>query len=101
MFDGSEISSKDAYMLVYTRKDSPVDCNGTTTHKPNGDDPKQANVEPTIPPPRVLDVINSLNAAHDEACEAHVEKSEQLTSAIHFHFDVHFCQRKRGQITIR
>ena len=61
-------------MLVYTRKGSAVDCNGSALHKTTGD---RSTVQPETPtpPPRVLDVINSLNAAHDEACEAHTEKS--------------------------
>jgi hypothetical protein len=73
-------------MLVYTRKNLSINCNGTVAHKANGDS-KQAKPEIPTPPPRVLDVINSLNAAHDEACEAHAEKSEHITSNIFFDFD--------------
>jgi hypothetical protein len=55
-------------MLVYTRKNSSVDC------KANGDSSKQAEQDIPTPPPRVLKLINSFNAAHDEACEAHAKK---------------------------
>jgi ubiquitin carboxyl-terminal hydrolase 48 len=68
-------------MLVYTRKDSSGSCNGTVKHKANGDDPKATTEIPT-PPPRVLDLINSFNAAHDQACEAHAEKSEHSIAGI-------------------
>jgi len=56
-------------MLVYTRKE-------TVVHKANGHGPRESQLEVPTPPPRVLDVVNALNAAHDEACEARATKSE-------------------------
>jgi len=55
-------------MLVYTRKNSSIECNA------NGDSSEQAKQDIPTPPSRVLNLINSFNAAHDEACEAHAKK---------------------------
>ncbi|KAJ7063468.1 hypothetical protein C8F01DRAFT_78645 [Mycena amicta] len=59
----SRISSKDAYMLVYSRRES---C---------------ASPEVPDPPPRALRVVNDLNAAHDRACEAYAEKEKMTLAA--------------------
>jgi hypothetical protein len=55
-------------MLVYTRKIESVDC---TT---DGHSSKQTKQDIPTPPLRVLNMINSFNAAHDEACETHAKK---------------------------
>ncbi|KAJ6497048.1 hypothetical protein C8R47DRAFT_1184375 [Mycena vitilis] len=54
----SRISSKDAYMLIYARKD-----------------PCTASQEPPIPP-RASAVIDALNIDHKKACESHAEKEK-------------------------
>ncbi|KAL5489782.1 hypothetical protein ACEPAI_4614 [Sanghuangporus weigelae] len=46
------LSSKDAYMLIYARRQ----------------DPKQANARPLTPPPKALELIRSCNEAHKKAC---------------------------------
>jgi hypothetical protein len=82
-------------MLVYTRKGSAVDCNRSALHKPTGDCSTAQSETPT-PPPRVLDVINSLNAAHDEACEAYTEKSVIVFLIVFFFDSDALVQRKGG-----
>lgn len=72
----SEITSKDAYMLVYTRKNACISRDCTALHEFSSTKDTNCNGHghtlqetPTPPPARVLDVVNSLNAAHDQACE--------------------------------
>ncbi|KAJ6623503.1 hypothetical protein B0H10DRAFT_2010118 [Mycena sp. CBHHK59/15] len=60
--ESSRISSKDAYMLIYARKEPCM--------------PSQV----PIPPPRALDVVDALNTAHGMACESFSEK-EKLADA--------------------
>jgi len=71
-------------MLVYTRKDSSVDCNGTA-HRVNGDNSKQAKEEIPTPPPRVLDLINSFNAAHERHAKC-MYKSQSIAVSIEVDF---------------
>ncbi|KAJ7510074.1 cysteine proteinase [Mycena galericulata] len=55
----SRISSKDAYMLIYARKEA---C---------------PSPEIPTPPSRALEVVNALNAAHDKACDSYAKKEKQ------------------------
>ncbi|KAJ7444900.1 hypothetical protein FB451DRAFT_1343700 [Mycena latifolia] len=59
----SRISSKDAYMLIYARRE-----------------PCAPSQEVPVPPPQALAVVTALNAAHDTACASYAEK-EQKASA--------------------
>ncbi|OBZ75519.1 Ubiquitin carboxyl-terminal hydrolase 48 [Grifola frondosa] len=62
----THISSKDAYMLVYSRvgeKGSPVKTELSTIT--------------LTPPDRALGAVNILNAAHDKACEEFAERENQ------------------------
>ncbi|KAJ6525652.1 hypothetical protein B0H19DRAFT_585928 [Mycena capillaripes] len=61
----SRISSKDAYMLIYARKEP---CN-----------PSQASELPT-PPPRAMAVVDALNVAHDKACGSYAEKEKKANA---------------------
>ncbi|KAJ7775067.1 hypothetical protein B0H16DRAFT_1672615 [Mycena metata] len=56
----SRISSKDAYMLIYARKES---CNSPSR-------------DPPVPPLPASSVVDALNAAHDKACESYAEKEK-------------------------
>jgi ubiquitin carboxyl-terminal hydrolase 48 len=49
-------------MLIYSRRKNPVD----------GD--QSPGLEIPTPPARALDVVNKLNADHDEACEKYEER---------------------------
>ncbi|KAI0064483.1 cysteine proteinase [Artomyces pyxidatus] len=53
------MSSKDAYMLVYTRR---------------GSLPQASEEHLSKPPARALDAIRKLNVAHEEACNAHCKR---------------------------
>lgn len=77
----SQISSKDAYMLVYAKKWSPaLPCNGSTEHegpsalKVHGSRSQEVMKETCSPPSRVMEYISALNAAHDDACEKYLTK---------------------------
>ncbi|KAF7338128.1 hypothetical protein MVEN_02037600 [Mycena venus] len=59
----SRISSKDAYMLIYARKEACA-----------------RSPDPPIPPPAALAVVEALNTAHEKACETYNEK-EKIASA--------------------
>lgn len=52
----SYISSRDAYMLIYTRA-------------PEGSAEQSNSAEDPQPPARALHVVEELNATHEEACE--------------------------------
>ena len=86
-------------MLVYARKDSSFDHSGGVTHETNGDVSMQAKPEIAIPPPRVLSLINALNAAHDEECESHAKRFERFSFSIIFDSQS-LRQRKGGQTSI-
>ncbi|KAG6814528.1 hypothetical protein H0H92_000054 [Tricholoma furcatifolium] len=60
------ISSKDAYMLIYSRKLDSGKLPSMTNIEKTGDIP--------VPPSDALDVVKELNAAHDEACETYDNK---------------------------
>lgn len=65
----SDIYSKDAYMLVYTLRDLPTAAGRKSGCGTNGN-------EDAIPEPprRVMEVVDRLNAAHDEACDTYIQK---------------------------
>lgn len=85
---GDIFSSKDAYMLVYARKElnlstSTEPCNPSTSHcgvdeisKTNGS-PVPTTTIPN-PPPRARDLVRALNTAHDEVCEQYLAKEKEL-----------------------
>ncbi|KAK7020447.1 hypothetical protein R3P38DRAFT_2969526 [Favolaschia claudopus] len=59
----SRISSKDAYMLIYARKE-----------------PCSQRLDPPTPPPEALAVVETLNTAHEKACEDYAEKEKAVTA---------------------
>ncbi|KAF8212019.1 hypothetical protein K438DRAFT_1223096 [Mycena galopus ATCC 62051] len=59
----SRIPSKDAYMLIYARKEA---CSQSP--------------DPPIPPPAALSVVEALNKAHEKACESYTEKDKNATA---------------------
>lgn len=63
----SIISSKDAYMLIYARKEVCTSNIQTSME-----------IDAPVPPPRALEVVKSLNAAHDETCEVYSSKYAPL-----------------------
>ncbi|GBE82261.1 cysteine proteinase [Sparassis latifolia] len=84
----SYISSKDAYMLVYSRIDMRSSeltknvINGKAPHRsysPQANGSAHAHSQITIPspPPRAMEAVRMLNAAHDQACEEFTEKEKQ------------------------
>ncbi|KAG6860930.1 hypothetical protein C0995_005885 [Termitomyces sp. Mi166 len=64
------ITSKDAYMLIYVRT---ILSAGSAAPEEG-----EANLNIPTPPSDALKVIDSLNAAHDEACEIYNKKRELL-----------------------
>ncbi|OCH88183.1 cysteine proteinase [Obba rivulosa] len=81
----SHVSSKDAYMLIYSRvggNSTPTStANGHAEHSgaTNGHRVQSAD-EPTpapMPPPRAAEAVKALNAAHKKACEDHAEKDAE------------------------
>lgn len=63
----SYVSSKDAYMLIYTR------VSDETAEDLKGDlDPQ--------PPPRALRVVEELNVNHEKECEEYIAKCDLLES---------------------
>ncbi|KAI0079874.1 cysteine proteinase [Panus rudis PR-1116 ss-1] len=79
--DEGTVTSKDAYMLVYARvphmKDVPSDSVAST------------ETVDLKPPPRALDVVNTLNTELDKACKEYATKEKAL--------EQHF-QRKRRMV---
>lgn len=70
----SEISSKDAYMLIYARREpAKTEQEGAP------------NITPLdlLPSPDVMEVVNSLNATHDEECETFSIKYTPLSTCNH------------------
>ncbi|KAH9483698.1 Ubiquitin carboxyl-terminal hydrolase 48 [Psilocybe cubensis] len=67
------ITSKDAYMLIYAKK-----SNATAVSNPN------SSVTPVSllsePPVRAMEVIQTLNAEHENACKHYKEKEEDAKS---------------------
>lgn len=64
------ISSKDAYMLVYTRVPPPDwGCPSGSASAPN-------NFTPPVPfpPPHALTVVHAITSTHKEACKTYTEK---------------------------
>ncbi|KAJ7156934.1 hypothetical protein C8R43DRAFT_1183392, partial [Mycena crocata] len=75
-FKPSRVSSKDAYMLIYARKEP---CS-----------PSQ--VEVPVPPTPALEVVNALNTAHDAAYERYTEKQKTA--------DLRFAETRRKVLDI-
>ncbi|KAI6045712.1 hypothetical protein EDC04DRAFT_2877115 [Pisolithus marmoratus] len=81
-------SSKDAYMLIYARKESwpsnPTEPCNSSTSRGGAEEISKANdnLVPTtivpLPPPRAHDLVGALNAAHDEACKQYLSKEKAL-----------------------
>ena len=57
------ISSKDAYMLIYSKKV----CSTHGLNAPNG--PSEGIKRSPQPPARALEIVHGLNASHDTLCE--------------------------------
>ena len=57
------LSSRDAYMLIYARRD----------------DSKRANTWPLDPPPEALEIIVQANEAHEKVCAEYDAKYVNLT----------------------
>ncbi|KAF5380840.1 hypothetical protein D9615_004069 [Tricholomella constricta] len=80
------ISSKDAYMLIYARK-APDLSNGSSLLE---------NCDTTspipVPPSDALEVVNALNAAHDETCDAYGKKKKLIKAR--------FLERRRKVMDI-
>ncbi|KAG9318845.1 hypothetical protein JVU11DRAFT_949 [Chiua virens] len=97
--EGDVFSSRDAYMLIYARKgeepttlghaatpnlvgdtldpnSSPTFINGAS--RPGGG--SQSTSDPTVlvPPQRARDVVKTLNASHDEACELYARREKEV-----------------------
>ncbi|KAI0362032.1 cysteine proteinase [Trametes cingulata] len=74
--DGPDyISSKDAYMLVYARvgdRTVPAKTNG---HAESGS--SQPSVAEVAAPPKAMEVVESLNAAHQKACEDYTQREKE------------------------
>ncbi|TFK42426.1 hypothetical protein BDQ12DRAFT_644097 [Crucibulum laeve] len=64
------ITSKDAYMLIYTRKESNPQPNSSS----NGDADIISSVHAPVPPVQALEVIKSMNQKHEKKCEAYEAK---------------------------
>ncbi|KAI0374832.1 cysteine proteinase [Pilatotrama ljubarskyi] len=78
--DGPDyISSKDAYMLVYARvgdrnvSPTPAKTNGHAEPSPS-QQPSAAGMEP---PPKAMEVVESLNAAHRKACDNYAQREKE------------------------
>ena len=80
----SYILSKDAYMLIYVRSSTPPlkgetlketrPVNGTVKADPDAADALQLPLAEPVPPPRAAEVIETLNVAHEKACEEYNTK---------------------------
>ena len=89
-------SSRDAYMLIYARKEkepstvghaptpnlaeSTLDPNSSSTiingtSRPCMDSQIASDPTDFVPPQRARDVVKTLNARHDEACELYSRRS--------------------------
>lgn len=79
--------SKDVYMLIYVRKDvpSPDNANWPMTIASQGSEHGAMTIDggSFFPPPRAQEVVNSLNAAHDMACDAYAKREKEAKE----HFD--------------
>jgi ubiquitin carboxyl-terminal hydrolase 48 len=78
-------SSKDVYMLIYVRKDVPSPGNAnqpatTSQGSKHGGVMVDVDAGSVSPPPRAQEVVNSLNAAHDMACDAYAKRQASSTA---------------------
>ncbi|KAG2041623.1 cysteine proteinase [Suillus americanus] len=74
--------SKDVYMLIYVRKDVPSPDNAnwpavTVTRQGSNHTTMAVDAGSFSPPPRAQEVVNSLNAAHDMACDAYAKREKE------------------------
>lgn len=74
--------SKDVYMLIYVRKDVPSPNNAnwpavTVATQRSEHIAMTADTGSFSPPPRAQEVVNSLNAAHDMACDAYAKREKE------------------------
>ncbi|KAF8511943.1 cysteine proteinase [Hysterangium stoloniferum] len=63
------VSSKDAYMLIYARREAQTAYNGNK-HGPSVPEP----------PPMARERVNKLNKEHDDACASFTTKKDKLTA---------------------
>ncbi|KAG2750640.1 cysteine proteinase [Suillus brevipes Sb2] len=80
--------SKDVYMLIYVRKDVPSPNNAnwpavTIASRGSEHGALTIDTESFSPPLRAQEVVNSLNAAHDMACDAYAKREKEARE----HFD--------------
>ncbi|KAG6376492.1 hypothetical protein JVT61DRAFT_2485 [Boletus reticuloceps] len=96
--EGDVFSSRDAYMLIYARKEeeqlaghastpnlaeNTLDSTSSSTFTNGASRPcieAQNTSDPTflVPPQRAQDVVKSLNAGHDEACELYAQREKEV-----------------------
>ncbi|KIJ69021.1 hypothetical protein HYDPIDRAFT_178940 [Hydnomerulius pinastri MD-312] len=89
--EGDIFSSKDAYMLIYARKEEDLESgpSSTATHpeetsaseptaKAKAEEGQGTDAGSLLPPQRARDVVRALNAEHDEACEVYAQKEKQV-----------------------
>ncbi|RDB21476.1 Ubiquitin carboxyl-terminal hydrolase 48 [Hypsizygus marmoreus] len=67
--ESENITSKDAYMLIYAHKSTNVSCETSTSD--------QVNPLP-VPPSDALEVVQALNNAHDEVCDLFARREEMI-----------------------
>ncbi|OAX36669.1 cysteine proteinase [Rhizopogon vinicolor AM-OR11-026] len=75
-------SSKDVYMLIYVRKDDSSPDNAdqpamSTTSQTSEHGGITVDAGGVSPPPRAQEVVTSLNAAHDMACDAYAKREKE------------------------
>ncbi|EGO18657.1 hypothetical protein SERLADRAFT_418842 [Serpula lacrymans var. lacrymans S7.9] len=71
-------SSKDAYMLIYARRGVVASGHVSDMDAPSSTTESDQDSFNLTPPSRALDVVNTLNAEHDEACKVFATKEDNL-----------------------
>ena len=74
-------------MLIYVRKNVPSPDNAnqpamTTTSQASKHEAITVDAGSLSPPPRAQEVVNSLNAAHDMACDAYAKRQVSSITSI-------------------
>lgn len=95
-------------MLIYARKEDSHDPVPSTQSLPlpfmttvKGVVPVSGLIMTTpTPPPRALEVVDALNAAHDEACDVFAAKWASYTQFLMTNLII-FPQRKRDETSFR
>ncbi|KAH9951255.1 cysteine proteinase [Amylocystis lapponica] len=95
-------SSRDAYMLIYSRVTKPhsldapsLSVNGGSSRVSPGsrsDSPREPSTAVPTPPARALEVVTALNASHDEACEEYAKKERETKAR--------FCETRKKVMNI-